>query len=42
MNECRIQSNDGVKLATEFLHDLGTVIYFNTPESNLNDTYDLP
>jgi len=39
MKDCGIQSEEGVKLATEFLHDLGTVVYFNTQESGLNDTY---
>lgn len=36
--ECKFQSEEAIKQATLFLHDMGSVIYFDSAQSKLNDT----
>jgi serine/threonine protein kinase len=35
--EYKFKDEDSIKVATSFLHDLGIIIWFNTPESKLSD-----
>ena len=37
MSDCHISSPQDVKFATEFLHHLGALIWFDSPESGLSD-----